>query len=139
MIKTSSFALLAALFGLVGCAGQPAEDDSMDADGRICVNVRMINSFSPLSDREVLVTAGVSDRYLFTISGVCQGLRSATRIAVADRTGRICNDSFGRIVFRDFGLGPQRCLVGNIEAVPSREAAREIVEARQAARRRDGG
>lgn len=127
--------LLAIGFLAGGCASQPSGEEPAADGGRVCVSVRTINSFSPLSDQEVLVTAGVNNRYLFTVTGVCQGLRSANRIAVADQTGSICNDNFGRIVFRDFAMGPQSCRVGNIEPVASREAAREIVSARQAARR----
>ena len=125
--------LLAALLVLGGCAAQDTGNSA--SDGNVCISVRAINGFSPLSDREVLVTAGVNDRYLFTVIGVCSGLRSANRIAVTDATSRICNDGFGRIAFRDFGLGRQVCRVGEIEAVPDRETAEQMVDARRAARR----
>ena len=126
---------IAMILLLAACSGQPTADDTASAGDRVCLSVRTINSFSPLSDREVLVTSGVNDRYLFTVTGVCTGLRSANAIAIVDSTTRICNDNFGRIAFRDFGLGRQVCRVGNIEPVASREAAEELVEAREAERR----
>lgn len=121
---------------VAGCAAQDGAGGEMVGDGRTCLYVPNISGFSSLSDREVLVTVGVNDHYLFTVVGVCSGLRYANAILVADSSGsRICNDGFGRIAFRQAGLGRQTCRVGNIERVTSREEAREIVAAREQARR----
>lgn len=121
---------------LCGCVSTTPAERELAADAeQTCLFVPNISGFSPLSEREVLVTVGVSDHYLFTVLGICTGLRSATTLAVVERTSRICNDGFGRIWFQEPGLGRQVCQVRDIERVASREEAREIVAARQQARR----
>jgi len=121
---------------LSACASrEPSEMAGMDDAGKVCLNVRMINGFNPLSDRELLVTATQKDYYLFTVFGTCTGLRYANTIAVVDPTSRICDDGFGRIAFRDMSMGRQVCQVDHIERVASPEEARELVKAREEARR----
>ncbi|MDH4110842.1 MAG: DUF6491 family protein [Gammaproteobacteria bacterium] len=120
---------------LSACASQESAGDAADASGKVCISVRNINGFNPLSDRELLVTANVKDYYLFTVLGICNNLRSANAIAVSDPTTRICDDGFGKIAFRDIGRTRQVCRVDQIERVGSPEEAREIVEAREQARR----
>jgi len=121
---------------LTACAtGERTESAGIESSGKVCINVRTINGFNPLSDRELLVTASVRDYYLFTVFGSCPGLRYANTIAVADPTSRICSDGFGKIAFRDAGLGRQVCQVDQIERVASPDEAREIAKAREEARR----
>ncbi len=135
-MKTGTIALLVALLSLIaaGCAGQPGAGAS-DSE-RTCINVRSISGFNPLSDRELLVTAIVNDHYLFTVTGICPGLRSADSIAISDPTSRICNDSFGSITYTDFAHGKQTCRVDRIERVADIEEARDIVKIRREARSR---
>jgi len=121
---------------LAACAtGKSTETAGIDSSGKVCINVRTINGFNPLSDRELLVTASVRDYYLFTVFGSCPGLRYANTIAVADPTSRICSDGFGKVAFRDAGRGRQVCQVDQIERVASPDEAREIAKAREEARR----
>lgn len=117
------------------CANQNATSSMADNADRTCINVHSINSFSSLSDRELLVTASVKDHYLLTVDGYCPGLRDAHSVAVIDSLNRICNDGFGRVVFEDRSFGPQSCRVNSIEPVMNRDEAREIVTARRDARR----
>jgi len=135
-MKTGTIALFIALLSLLtaGCAAQQRAGAS--ASDRTCISVRSINGFNPLSDREVLVTATVSDHYLFTVVGVCPGLRSADAIAISDPTNRICNDSFGSITSTDRVHGKQTCRVEQIERVTGIEEARDIVRIRREARSR---
>ena len=126
-------ALLGMLLIASGCATPPAEEESMAS--KVCVSVRTISSFNGLSDREIFVTAGVNDHYLFTVTGICNGLEYANAIAVKDQTGRICGDGFGSIIFRDMARGRQSCRIRTIERVSSAEEANEWVTAREAERR----
>jgi len=129
--------LVSAMLGVFliasGCATPTGDEDALTS--KVCVSVRTISSFDGLSDREVFVTAGVHDHYLFTVTGVCNGLEYANAIAVADETGRICGDGFGSIVFRDVGFGRQSCRVRTIERVSSADEAKEWVTARESERR----
>jgi len=124
-----------ALFVPGGCAGQPAETGAAAGD-RVCVNVRTINGFNPLSDRELAVTATVDRHFLFTTQGVCHGLRRANAIAVSDVTTQFCNDGFGEIEFVDPALGRQSCRIAEIEPVASSDEARLIAKQRREARRK---
>ena len=127
-----------ALFVLGGCAGQPA-DKSAAAGDRVCINVRTINGFNPLSDRELAVTATANRHFLFTTQGICHGLRRANAIAVSNVTTQICNDGFGEIEFVDPALGRQSCRIAEIEPVGSSDEARVIAEERREARRQGSG
>lgn len=135
-MKTGTIALLVASLSLLaaGCAGQQGTGAS--ASDRTCISVRSISGFNPLSDRELLVTESVDDHYLFSVIGICPGLRSADSIAVSDPTSRICNDSFGSISYFDRVHGKQTCRVDRIERVTGIEEARDIVEIRREARSR---
>jgi hypothetical protein len=93
--------------------------------------VRTIDSFASISDREIFVTARTNDSYVFTVMGVCQGLRSANAIGVADSMGRICGDGFGRVVFQDMGR-KQSCRVKSIDAVANLDEAKALAASRKA-------
>lgn len=132
--RMATVASALALVVLAGCAGQP-ETTGAAAGDRVCVNVRTINGFNPLSDRELAVTATVDRHFLFTTQGVCHGLRRADAIAVSNVTTQICNDGFGEIEFVDPALGRQSCRIAEIEPVASSDEARTIAEQRREARR----
>lgn len=118
-----------------GCASQRGtEMPQSDADN-ICINVSRINGFTPLSDRELLVTADVNEYYLFTVDAYCPGLRYTNSLAVVDTLNRICSNGFGRIVFDDQSYSSQSCSVSNIERLASRDEVRETVKARVEMRR----
>ena len=131
--RTLVFSILGMSLFASGCATSTGDEDSRAS--RVCVSVRTINSFNGLSDREIFVTAGVNDHYLFAVTGICNGLEYAKAIAVKDQTGRICGDGFGSIIFRDVGRGRQSCRVRTIERVSSGDEAKEWVTAREAERR----
>lgn len=135
MKKTTVQCLLisGALLVASGCATSTGDEGATTP--KVCVSVRTISSFNGLSDREVFVTAGVNDHYLFTVTGICNGLEHANAIAVKDQTGRICGDGFGSIIFRDMGRGRQSCRVRTVERVSGADEANEWVKAREADRR----
>ena len=118
-----------------GCANQRGASVSESGAKNVCINVGRINGFTPLGDRELMVTAGVNEYYLFTVDAYCPGLRYANSLAVVDTVSRICSNSFGRIVFNDQSFGRQTCSVSNIERMASRDEVQETVKARVDARR----
>ena len=134
-VTAKTLLFLGGLLAASGCATSTSTAGEGSNADKVCVSVRSISSFSPLSDREIFVTAGVNDHYLFSIMGICSGLEYANAIAVADQTGRICGDGFGSVVFRDMGRGRQSCRVRTIEHVNDRNEAKELVTARETARR----
>ncbi|MDZ7644577.1 MAG: DUF6491 family protein [Woeseiaceae bacterium] len=129
--RISRLTLFAAAMLAAGCAMQESpEPAATAASDRICLNVRSITGFSPLTDRELAVSAIGQEHYLFTVVGVCPGLRDAHTVAVSDATSRICNDGFGEITFDDPAYGRQSCRVRMIERVGSTGEARAIADGR---------
>ena len=122
--------LISVLAAAAGCSSTETTADESSSTDKVCVSVRTIDSFASISDREIFVTARTNDSYVFTVMGVCQGLRSANAIGVADSMGRICGDSFGRIVFRDMGR-QQSCRVKSIEAVANLTEAKALAASRK--------
>jgi hypothetical protein len=121
-----------------GCATvkDEAGSGSTDADtGPVCLSDHQITSFSPVGDIYLYVE-GIGDRhFLFTMERGCFGLRHANTIGIPDRVGRICSNSFDRVIYRDIARGAESCRILDIEAVVDREDADRIAEAREAARR----
>ncbi len=124
------FALFGASFALSGCSTAETAADEESGTSKVCVSVRTIDSFASISDKEIFVTARTNDSYIFTVMGVCQGLRHANAIGVADSMGRICGDGFGRIVFRDMGSN-RSCRVKSVEPVADLAEAKALVSARK--------
>lgn len=119
---------------LVGCATTGGTDQTVRRE-IVCLNDYQISSFSPVGDT-FLYVKGVGDRhYLFTMERGCFGLRSANRIGIPDRAGRICSNSSDRVIYRDIATGGESCRILDIEAVASAEEARAIAEQREEMRR----
>ena len=112
--------------GATGDAGMPVAEPA-------CFNVRTASNFNALSNRHVYVEGRRDEHYLLTMFNVCFGLRNAFGIALSNDFSRVCSNTGATIYYRDFGR-MEACRVGDVEAVASREAAREIVELRRANR-----
>jgi hypothetical protein len=123
--------LISVLAIAAGCSTADTTADESSSSDKVCVSVRTIDSFASISDREIFVTARTNDSYVFTVMGVCQGLRSANAIGVADSMGRICGDGFGRVVFQDMGR-KQSCRVKSIDAVANLDEAKALAASRKA-------
>ena len=130
MPAIATCSLIIVLAAAAGCSSTDTTADESSSTDKVCVSVRTIDSFASISDREIFVTARTKDSYVFTVMGVCQGLRSANAIAVADSMGRICSDGFGRVVFRDMGR-KQSCRVKSIDAVAGLDEAKALAESRK--------
>ena len=123
------------ILALSGCAtsSDKVADRSLANAETVCVSVRNINSFGVIDHQHLHVKVlGQQKHYLFTMDGGCIGLRSAHTIAVKDKFTRVCSDSFGEVIYRDLGRGLESCRIRNIEAVKSKNDAKQLVEDRKA-------
>jgi hypothetical protein len=120
------FPWLAALV-LLG-ARQGAADDGKAK--RTCVNGNEINAISSLDARHAFVKVGVRRFHVFTLDESCQDFARARRIAVSERSGRVCNDGMTLLVFETPAAGTMRCRIEAIDAVADKEAARRLIESR---------
>jgi len=128
----------ATVLALAGCAStsEVADDESLGAAERVCVNVRNIDSFDAIDDRHIYVRArGQQKHLLFTMDGGCMDLRRAHTIAVRDTLSQVCSNSFGEVIYRDMGRRLESCRIRNIETVASKDDAEGLVKDRKAAKR----
>jgi hypothetical protein len=129
-VRTPLVGLAAAAAVLVGSAGLGAGDDPKAK--RLCVNRREINTIRALDDQHALVKLSASRHYLFTLDKSCRELRLARKIAISDGTGRVCGDGLTLLSFEQPAVGPTRCRIEGIDAVPDESAARELIQSRAA-------
>ncbi len=94
-----------------------------------CFNVRKVDSFSPLHGRFVYVRLLGGEQYLLTLDALYIGLPYATGITIAGNFSRVCSETGATLTFRDSGRQVFSRIV-RVEAVDSKEAARELVEDR---------
>jgi hypothetical protein len=105
----------------------PARDPNV---GRVCVNVREINSIGALEDdQHAFVVAGSNRYYLLNLDKGCMDIRFARGIAIGDGRSRVCGDGFSFLSFQHPDLGPMRCRIEGMVEVESKAAARELIEA----------
>ena len=129
--------LIILVLTLSGCATSSEEvaDESLGTAERVCVSVRSISSFDAIDDEHIYIKATGNEHYLFTLYGICSGLRSAQGIAVRDTFSRVCSNSYGEIIYRDMGRGLESCRIRNVEAVANKDDAEGLVEKRKAEKR----
>jgi len=122
----TSMAAVAVVLG--GCPKvPPARDPNV---GRVCVNVREINSIGALEDdQHAFVNVGSNRYYLLTLDRGCMDLRFARGVVVGDGASRVCGDGFSFLTFQNPDLGPMRCRIEGMVAVESKAEARELIEA----------
>jgi hypothetical protein len=94
-----------------------------------CFNLRTVDSFSPLGNQFVYLRTLSEEQYLLTLDGFYVKLPFATGITIADNFGRICSDTGARITFVNAGIAVF-CRIVRVEAVASKEVARQVVKDR---------
>ena len=109
---------------------EPAGVEDARAEERVCFNRRTVDSFEGLSDKHVVIEERGNDFYLLTMRNRCSGLEDARGIGIKDTMSRICSNSFAEIIYRDMGR-MERCRIGDIERVESKEEAKALVAERQ--------
>ncbi len=111
-----------------------AGDDATKKDEKkTCLTRRQINAISPLESRYALARLSSGRFYLLTLDDACRKLSPAfTRNLVLDRAAsRVCDDGTSLVSFEESGVGPTRCRIEKIDKVAGKEAARELIDARE--------
>lgn len=80
--------------------------------GPVSIPRYRINSWRPLDDENIVVTAGVNDRYLVVLQSPCFDIENAFSIAFRTPMTRV--DRFDRIIYRSNISGVQTCQIRNI-------------------------
>ncbi|HWE44726.1 MAG TPA: DUF6491 family protein [Caulobacteraceae bacterium] len=105
-------AALAALFTVSASAvaAPPARDPAAKAH-RACFNHRELNGFTAPNEHTVYVRVSVNDVYKLETFGPCIDLDWAMGIGLEDRGsgGWICVGDLTDILYRQSGIGEQRC------------------------------
>lgn len=107
---------------LASCAGsseRPTVEEELRAMGlqrAVDVNASIpryrINGWRSLDDENIVITAGVNNRYLIELQPGCFDIENAFSIGFRTPTSRL--DRFGRVVYRSSINGVQTCAIRNI-------------------------
>ncbi len=130
VICTPLVGLATAAAVLVGGTSLGAGDDPKPT--RLCVNRREINVIRALDDRHAFVKLSAGRHYLLTLDKSCREFHLARKIAISEGTGRVCGDGLTLLSFEEPVVGPMRCRIDGIDAVPDEAAARELIQERAA-------
>lgn len=94
-----------------------------------CFNTSAVRNFAALDDKHVYLRAGRDEHFLLTMLHSCSGLRNAFEMGIAEQFGRVCSNTLSSVIYRSFGRA-ERCGIGRVEAVGSKELAIALVERR---------
>lgn len=94
-----------------------------------CFNLRRVYSFTPLHGRYVYLRVGNDEHYLLTLDTIYPHLKVSSRITIEGTWGTVCSETGASLVFSDYGR-LVRCRIIRVEAVPSKEAAEQLVAER---------
>ena len=127
-MNRSVLAMMTIVFSVSVQADEHAAEEAGD---KVCINSNLVRNFSGLTDQHVFVEERSKQYYLLTMRHRCTGLRHAQTIGFKDTTSRICSGGFGDVVFRERGIGPNRCRIDMIERVENKDEARAIIAERE--------
>ena len=125
--------LLPAILGLslVACSTGPAEPESLadklEARNYIFgepvdrISNHRINGWNYIDRRNVIISAGVSDKYLLVLRRDCFNLQSANTLAFTSSAGSLTN--FDRLIVSGPGNSVDRCFIQDIYRVERMEPA----------------
>jgi hypothetical protein len=98
-----------------------------------CFNLRNVYSFTPLHGRYVYVRVLNDQHYLLTLDTIYPHLKIAPGVRIEGTWGTICSDSGAMLTYSDYGR-PTYCRIIKVEAVESKDAAKQLMEERTAPR-----
>ena len=129
-IRTLALGLVLVVLILAGCAGRPPAETV--SDGRDCIYLRLLNAWEAVDDQHLVAKLSAARYYLFTVDHGCPGLEVARYGLVSEPSTRLCGDGFSFLSFEHPTIGLTRCRILGIEPVEDPDAARALVESREA-------
>ena len=114
VLKASALATLLALSASAVAVGAPPTDTAKGKPAsKSCFFHSELNGFSAPDDHTLYVRVSVNDVYRLDTFGPCLDLDWAMRVAIVDRGGGgwICVGDPADVVYRQTGIGEQRCPV----------------------------
>lgn len=124
-LKIGLAVLAAALMG-AGASQIAVAKDKPGAkyDPQQCFYSRNVESFAAPDEHNLYIRVGVRDVYHFEMFGPCPDIDWNQRLALVARPGPwICNGMDAEVITHQAGLGPQRCLVKNMQKLTPDEIA----------------
>ena len=120
-MKTRLFVNLLFIVIITSCAGtgeqlsleQRLTDMNLQiGEGNVRIPRYRVNGWTPIDNRNLIITAGVSDKYLVRLSFPCLGLDGAFQIGFTTPMGSL--DRFESLLVRSLGRGRERCDIQDI-------------------------
>ena len=108
---------------LTACSAYNEPQRLSGATGRQCFRAGEVNGFWGATDNSVLVRTGVNNVYQLQLSGMCQNVDWANRIALRSTGGGswICQGMDAELLIPS-PIGPDRCLVTDVRKLSPEEA-----------------
>ncbi len=115
------FVLVTLITTLAGCAGNSERPEIRErllsmglemGESGVDIPRYRVNSWTSIDDANLIITAGVNDRYLVQLTTPCQGLRGAIYIGFSTPTFGL--DRFASIIVRGLDRRPERCSIQDI-------------------------
>ena len=127
-MKVLAPTLAAALAVGAGCAPSMAERPTAAAangtDGRQCLHVPSVNSFTAVDRDTVNVRVGVRDYYQLELLGTCRDVDWNMSVALRSRSGgSFACDALGLEVISPTNIGPDVCPVTSLRKLTEAEVA----------------
>ena len=114
----------AAAAAIAACSAYNQQPQRLAAtSGRQCFLAGRVNGFWGATDDSVYVRTGVNDVYQLRLSGMCQNIDWANRIALRSTGGSswVCQGLDAEILVPS-PIGPDRCLVTDVRKLSPEEA-----------------
>lgn len=112
-----------------GCA--TGSSGSAKADDPNCIQFREIRNWRAIDTQHLYVASpGEGNMFLFTLLSSCEGVDATQDIWLSIRSGYLCADNMGEVLFRS-GMISQACPIVRIEKVTSEDQAAHLVYTRR--------
>ncbi len=121
--------LVSVAVGAVAVAQEPQTATEIDpaAEPPRCVRLRMVNGYSVIDSRHLILNGGASRHYLVTMGESCPSLTFGAQLGTTfGRNERVCRPFLEYVIDRD----GWRCAIRQVEEVDSPDAARSLIAAR---------
>lgn len=123
------FVAVSIMLGSAGCATN--DSGSALADNPNCIKFREIRSWRAIDTQHLYVESpGEGNMFLFTLSSACDGIDTTQDMWLSIRSGYLCADNMGEVLFRD-GMISNACPIVRVEQVAGEDQAGALVRTRK--------